>query len=69
LKIANKVGTTTRIKNPAKYRTDLDFADDIMLISDDAINSLKQLGSVDIMARRVVLNINRAKTEFMKVGN
>jgi hypothetical protein len=27
LKIANKVGTTTRIKRPAKYTTD--FADDI----------------------------------------
>jgi hypothetical protein len=41
LKITNKVGTTTRIKTPAKYITDLDFADDIMLISDDAINSQK----------------------------
>jgi Reverse transcriptase (RNA-dependent DNA polymerase) len=51
LKITNKEGTTTRIKTPAKYITDLDFADDIMLISDDAINSQKQLDSVDIMAR------------------
>jgi hypothetical protein len=30
-----------------------------MLISDDAINSQKQLDSVDIMARRVGLKINR----------
>jgi hypothetical protein len=57
LKITNKVGTTTRIKTPAKYITDLDFADDIMLISYDAIDS------VDIMARKVGLKINRAKTE------
>jgi Reverse transcriptase (RNA-dependent DNA polymerase) len=69
LKIANKVGTTTRVKIPAKSITDLDFADDIMLVSDDAINSQKQLDSVDIMARRVGLKINRAKTEFMMVGN
>jgi hypothetical protein len=69
LKIANKVGTTTRIKSPAKYITDLDFADDVMLISDDAIDSQKQLDSVDIMARRGDLKINRAKTEFMMVGN
>jgi hypothetical protein len=66
LKITNKAGTTTRIKIPAKYLTDLDFNDDIMLISDDAINSQKQLDSVDIMAR---LKINRAKAEFMMVGN
>jgi Reverse transcriptase (RNA-dependent DNA polymerase) len=69
LKIINKVETTTRIKTPAKYITDLDFADDIMLISDDAINSQKQLDSVDIMARKVGSKINRAKTEFMMVGN
>jgi hypothetical protein len=33
LKITNKVGTTTRIKIPGEYITDLDFADDILLIS------------------------------------
>jgi hypothetical protein len=69
LKITNKVGTSTRIKIPAKSITDLDFADDIMLISIDGVKSLKQLDSVDIMARKVGLMINRAKTEFMMVGN
>jgi hypothetical protein len=69
LKIANKVGTTTRIRIPVKYTADLDFADDIMLTSDDAINSQKQLDSVDIMAGKVELKVNRAKTEFMMVGN
>jgi Reverse transcriptase (RNA-dependent DNA polymerase) len=62
LKITNKVGTRTRSTIPAKYITDLDFADDIMLISDDAINSQKQLDSVDVMACKVGLKINRAKT-------
>jgi hypothetical protein len=41
LKITNKVGTSTRIKIPAKYITDLDFTDDIMLISDAAIKFSK----------------------------
>jgi hypothetical protein len=50
LKIANKVGTTTRVKIPAKYFSNLDFAEDIMLISDDATNSKKLLDAVDIMA-------------------
>jgi hypothetical protein len=43
LKITNKVGTSSRIKIPAKYITDLDFADDVMLVSGDTINSQKQL--------------------------
>jgi hypothetical protein len=70
LKITKKVGTTTTcIRIPAKYITLLDFADNIMLISDDAINSQKQLDySVDIMACKVGLKINRAKTEIIMVG-
>jgi hypothetical protein len=40
-----------------------------MLISDDSINSQKQLDSVDIMARKAGLKIKRAKTEFMIVEN
>jgi hypothetical protein len=39
-----------------------------MLVSHDAINSQKQLESADIMARRVGSEINRAKIEFMMVG-
>jgi Reverse transcriptase (RNA-dependent DNA polymerase) len=61
LKITNQVGTTTRIKIHAKYITDLDFADDIMLISDDAINSQKQLDSVDTMARKSRLEDQRSE--------
>jgi hypothetical protein len=67
LNITNKVGTSTRIKILTEYITDLDFAEAIILVSDDAINSQKQLDLVDIMARRVGLKINRAKTEFMMV--
>jgi hypothetical protein len=69
LKFTSSLFATTRIKIPAKYITDLDFADDIMLVSDDAINSYKQLDAVDIMPRRVGLKINKAKTEFMMIAN
>jgi hypothetical protein len=41
----------------------------LMLVADDAINSQNQLDSVYIMARKVSLKINGAKTEFMMVGN
>jgi hypothetical protein len=40
-----------------------------VLASDDASNFLNQLESVDIMVRRVGFKINRAKTEYMMVGN
>jgi hypothetical protein len=46
-----------------KYITDLDFADDIMLISDNAVNAAKQLDSVDATTRGVALKIDRAKTD------
>jgi hypothetical protein len=69
LKIANKVGTTSGIKSHSKYITDLDFTEDIMLVSDNSINSQKQLNSVDLTARRVGLKINIAKTAFVVVGN
>jgi hypothetical protein len=36
LKIANQVRTDSRPSCPTKYITDLDFANDIVLISDDA---------------------------------
>jgi hypothetical protein len=68
LKIPHQVGTNSRPKCLVMYITDLDFADDIMAISDDAENARKQLDSVVIMACRVGLKINKAKTEFMKVG-
>jgi hypothetical protein len=46
-----------------------DLADDVMIISDYAENVQKHLDSVDVMARRVVLKIDRAKTEFIMMGN
>jgi hypothetical protein len=36
LKIANQVGTNISPKCPMKHINDLDFADDMMLISDDS---------------------------------
>jgi hypothetical protein len=38
VRISNKVGTTTRIKSTTKYIMDLDFADDVILVADNAIN-------------------------------
>jgi selenocysteine-specific translation elongation factor len=40
-----------------------------MLPADYADKAPKQLVSVDVIARRVGLKINSAKTEFMMVGN
>jgi hypothetical protein len=50
IKIAHQVGTNSRARCPAKYITYLDFAKDIMLISDNPVNPQKQQDSVDVMA-------------------
>jgi hypothetical protein len=43
LKIANEVGTTLLVSGSMQNIPDLDFAVDIMLISDNSINSRKLL--------------------------
>jgi hypothetical protein len=53
LKITNQVGTNSRTRCPAKYVRDLDFADKIMLISDNTVNAQKQLDLVGAMSRRL----------------
>jgi hypothetical protein len=45
--------SSIRPKYPAKYETDLNFADYIILIPDNAVDPQKQLESEDIMAHRV----------------
>ena len=51
-----------------KYLTDLAFADDISLLSDNADNVQKMVLAVERMALRVGLKINLSKTEFLLVG-
>jgi hypothetical protein len=67
LKITTPVGTNSRPGCPAKYAYNLDFADDTMLILDNAVDAQKYL--MVWLARRVNVKINRAKTAFMLVGN
>jgi hypothetical protein len=64
----NQELTVVAIKSSAEYVTDLDFADEIMLASDDAINSQKQLNSVNIMARLVGSKINRKSPIQLRVS-
>ena len=61
-----KRGTTRRY--PAKYLTDLDFADDIALFSDNSENAQSMLSSIESAALQVGLKINYSKTEFLLVG-
>jgi hypothetical protein len=61
-----KKGTTRR--HPSKYLTDLGFADDITLFSDSESKAQAMLSSIERVALRVGLRINRLKTEFMLVG-
>ena len=62
----------TSRRNPRKlatFITDLDFADDIMLTSENIMNAQIMLSAIETTATKVGLNINRFKTEYMVVGN
>jgi len=60
-------GTRSRPK-PGSHITDLDFADDIMLVSDNIKNAQSMLSSIEHHAHLVGLNINLKKTEYLLVG-
>jgi len=62
-----KKGTTRRIPN--KYLTDLDFADDIALVSDSVDNAQIMISLIEKVALRIGLKINRPKTEYLLVGH
>jgi hypothetical protein len=61
-----KKGSTSR--HPSKYLTDLAFADDITLLSENAENAQTMLSSIERVALTVGLKVNVSKTEFMLVG-
>jgi len=56
-------------KQPAKYVTDLDFADDIALVSSTIKNVEIMLTRIEEEALKVDLKINNKKTEYLIVGN
>ena len=53
---------------PACYLSDLDFADDIALLSRNISTAQKILASVEKSAMLVGLAINKSKTEYMVCG-
>jgi hypothetical protein len=66
----SKDGTRSRpSKTPSRFITDLDFADDIMLLSDCEHKAQLMLTSIENMASKVGLKINKSKTEFILIGN
>jgi hypothetical protein len=61
--------TKTRIIKPGLYLADLDFADDIALLSNNIDKAQKLLLSVEKWALKVGLKINVDKTVYLLVGN
>jgi len=61
--------TRSRIITPGKYLTDLDFADDIALLSGSLLYAQRMLLDVEVWAAKVGLKINHGKTEYLLVGN
>jgi hypothetical protein len=66
--LAKKTGSVRR-GQPAKYLTDLDFADDIALFSPTIVKAQKLLNSLEKWAQTVGLKINQGKTEYILVGD
>ena len=62
-------GTKTRPTSEAKYLTDLDYCDDISLISATLEGAQRLLLNVEKWALKVGLKINVPKTEFLAIGN
>ena len=58
-------GTKSRITQQGLYLTDLDYADDIVLLSSSFVNAQKLLTRKEEEALKVGLKINRGKTEYM----
>ena len=50
---------------PSKHITDLDYADDIVLLSDQIINADILLQSLETAAHKVGLTLNSPNTEYM----
>ena len=67
--ISPRVGTRSRTHSPAVAVSDLDFADDIALLSHNHEDAQALLTSVEQEALTVGLKINRKKTEYMLVGD
>ena len=66
--ISPRVGTRSRTTFPAYAVSDLDFADDIALLSHNHVDPQSLLTVVEQEALPAGLKINRKKTEYMLVG-
>ena len=67
--IRARVGTRSRCTSPALYVSDLDFADDIAVLSSSATNMMQAtVLSIEHWALKVGLKINGPKTKLMLSG-
>jgi hypothetical protein len=66
--VRERVGTRSRCTSPAVFVTDLDFADDIAVLSSSASNVQIMILSIELWALKVGLKINGPKTEFVVSG-
>ena len=56
-------------RHPAKHMTDIDFADDLALLSNTIEEAEKLLHHIELAAREVGLHINAKKTEYMSIND
>ena len=56
-------------RHPAQCQTDLDFADDISLLSDSISKAQKLLDVVQVECKKIGLKINASKTKFIALNS
>ena len=56
-------------RHPAQCQTDLDFADDISLLSDSISKAQKLLDLVQVECKKIGLKINASKTKFIALNS
>jgi hypothetical protein len=66
--LKKKTGTARR-GSPALYITDLDFADDLVLLGSTIPKAQKLLNSLEKAAVKIGLRINQSTTEYILVGD
>lgn len=67
--LMKKKSGTARRGSPAVHITDLDFADEIVLLGSTIPKAQKLVTSLEKAALKVGLRINQSKTEYILVGD
>ena len=62
------LGFTLEVKKSRRYLTDIDYADDLAIVTDNVKDANTLLIKLEEAAKEIGLNISTAKTEYMTLN-